>query len=135
MADYSSDVQQIPYSAERVFIKLSDLNNLESVRQHLEEKVRNFTFDKNSCSFNIDPVGTIGIRIVEREPFKTIRLESAKSPIEFSGSIQLQEASPEVTQLRLILKADIPIFLRAMISHKLEEGITKLAETLAKMPY
>lgn len=135
MTEYTSDIQQIPFSAERVFSKLSDLNNLESVKSLLEGKVREFTFDADSCQFKVDPIGTVGIRIIEREPFKTIKLESVKSPVEFSGWIQLQEVAAEDTRLKLTFRADIPFFLKAMISGKLESGIKDIAEMLAKLPY
>ncbi|HET9570543.1 MAG TPA: SRPBCC family protein [Bacteroidales bacterium] len=135
MTEYSSEVQQIPYSAERIYTKLSDLNNLESVKSLLEGKVRDFTFDTDSCQFKVDPVGTVGIRIAEREPFKTIKMESVKSPIEFLGWIQLQEVAPNDTRLKLTFRADIPIFLKAMISSKLETGINSVAEMLSKIPY
>ena len=135
MTEYTSDIQQIPFSVERVYSKLSDLNNLESVKSLLEGKVRDFTFDADSCQFKVDPIGTVGIRIKEREPFKNIKLESVKSPIEFMGWIQLQEVAPEDTRLKLTFRANIPIFLKAMISGKLEEGIKSIAEMLAKLPY
>src|SRR5450830_1600078 len=83
MTEYTSDIQQIPFSAERVYSKLSDLNNLESVKPLIEGKVKDFSFDADSCQFKVDPVGTVRIRIVEREPYKNIKLESVKSPIEF----------------------------------------------------
>lgn len=135
MTEYTSDVQQIPFSAERVFSKLSDLSNLESVKPLLEGKVKDFTFDADSCQFKVDPVGTVGIQILEREPFKTIKLGSVKSPVEFFGWIQLQELAPEDTRLKLTFRADIPFFLKSMISSKLEEGINTMATMLAKLPY
>lgn len=135
MTEYTSDIQQIPFSAERVYSKLSDLNNLESVKSLLEGKVKDFTFETDSCQFKVDPIGTVGVRIIEREPYKTIKLESVKSPIEFMGWIQLQEVAPEDTRLKLTFRADIPMFLKAMISGKLEDGIKTIAEMLAKLPY
>lgn len=135
MTEYTSGIQQIPFSAERVFSKLSDLNNLGLVKPLIEGKVKDFTFDADSCQFKVDPVGIVGIRIAEREPFKTIKLESVKSPIEFLGWIQLQEVASDDTRLKLTFRADIPIFLKAMISTKLEEGINNVAEMLAKLPY
>ncbi len=135
MTEYTSDIQQIPFSAERVFSKLSDLNNLESMKPLIEGKVKDFSFDADSCQFKVDPVGMVGIRIIERDPFKNIKLESVKSPVEFFGWIQLQEVAPEDTRLKLTFRANIPIFLKAMISNKLEEGINNMAEMLAKLPY
>jgi len=135
MTEFTSDIQQIPFSAERVFSKLSDLNNLESVKPLIEGKVKDFSFDADSCQFKVDPIGLVSIRIMEREPFKNIKIGSVKSPIEFLGWIQLQEVAPEDTRLKLTFRANIPIFLKAMISNKLEEGINNVAEMLAKLPY
>lgn len=135
MTDFTSDIQQIPFSAERVFSKLSDLKNLESVRPMLEGKVKECTFDSDSCQFKVDPIGLVGFRIVERDPFKTIKMESVKSPIVFTGWIQLNEVAVEDTRLKLTLRADIPFFLKSMISGKLEEGINTLASMLARLQY
>lgn len=136
MTDFVSEIQKIPYSAERVFAKLSDLNNLEKVQSLLPEgKVKDFAFDADSCSFQVETFGKIAIRVVEREPNKNIKLESEKSPVPFTFWIQLQEAATDDTRLKLTFRADIPFLFKAMISKPLEEGIKKLAETLAKLPY
>lgn len=135
MTEYTSEVKQIPYSAERVFNKLSNLNNLESVRPLIEGKVKEFSFNEDSCSFNVDPVGSVCVRIVEREPNSTIKFASEKSPIEFLFWIQLKEVSVEDTRMKLTFRADIPFFLKAMVSNKIEEGIANFADMLSRMPY
>ena len=40
MANFESSVKVIPYSQERVYAKLSDLSNLESVKDRLPEDKR-----------------------------------------------------------------------------------------------
>jgi len=136
MTDFVSDVQKIPFSAERVFSKLSDLNNLESVLSMIpQDQIKGFTFDTDSCSFQANPVGKISIRIIEREPFKTIKLVSEKSPVSFTCWIQLVEVATDDTRLKLTIGADIPLFFKGMIIKPLEEGIKKVAEALAKIPY
>lgn len=136
MTDFVSDIQTIPYSAERVFAKLSDLNNLEKVKGLLpEDKVKEFAFDGDSCSFKVETFGEIALRVVERDPNKTIKLDSEKSPLPFSILIQLNEVETNDTKLKLTFRADIPFFFKAMISKPLEEGIQKAAEALSKLPY
>jgi len=136
MTDFVSDIQKIPYSADRVFAKLSDLNNLEKVQSLLPEgKIRNFTFDTDSCSFQVDSFGDISVRVVEREPNKTIKLVSEKSPMPFTFWIQLQEIATDDTRIKLTFKADIPFMFKAMVSKPLKEGINKVAEALAQLPY
>jgi hypothetical protein len=136
MTDFVSDIQQIPYSAECIYAKLSDLNNLEKIKTLLPTgKIKDFTFDSDSCSFQVETFGKIVLRVVERVPFKTIKLESEKSPVPFFMWIQLQEVAANDTRLKLTFRADIPFIFKAMISKPLEDGIKKVAEVLAKLSY
>jgi hypothetical protein len=109
---------------------------LETIKTHLPDgKIKDFRFDADSCSFQVDGIGTISLHIVKREPFKTIKLETDKSPLPFTFWIQLQEVTPEDTRMKLTLRADIPFMLKPMLSKPLEDGIKKMAEALAKLPY
>ena len=51
MAQFESGVKYVPYSQEQVFNKLSDLSNLESVRDKLADKVQGMEFDSDSLRF------------------------------------------------------------------------------------
>ncbi len=136
MTDFTSSIQQIPYSSKKVFVKLSDFNNLESLKNKLpDDKIRDLSFDADNISFNVDPVGTVSFRIIERNPNDTIKLESVKSPIKLTGWIQLKEVTEDDTRLKLTIRADIPFMLKGMISKPLEDGIQKVAEILASIKY
>jgi hypothetical protein len=135
MTEYTSSVQTIPYSAERVFAKLSDLSNLEALKPMLGNQVKEFSCDKDSCTFKLEAFGTAGVQVLEREEFKTIKIGSVQSPIEFIGWVQLVEAAPDDTRLKLIFKVDLPFMLKAMLSGKIEEGIEKAAAALAALTY
>lgn len=136
MADFTSDITPIPHSQERVFTVLSDLNNLGKFQKDLSGlPIKDLSFDKDCCQFTADGVGKIAMRIIEREPYKTIKLTSESSPIAFTCWIQLVEAAPNDTRLKLTLRADIPLFLKPMVSKPLEKGIKKVAEALAAIPY
>ena len=75
MTTYESEIKTISSSEEMVFGILSDLKNLEKIAQNpsLKDKVKNLEFDTDSCSFSVEGFGTVGFRIIEREPFKTIK--------------------------------------------------------------
>lgn len=136
MTDFTSSVQKIPFDAERVFRKLSDLNNLEMIKDKFPaDKIRNMSFDADSCSFQADMIGKISVRIVEREPEVSIKLVSEKSPVPFTCWIQLKEMAPDDTRMKLTLRADIPFMFKGMISKPLEEGIQKVAENIASLQY
>ena len=136
MTDFNSSIKTIPFNAERIFAKLSDLNNLKDIKDKLpEDKVKDLSFDTDTFSFHAEGVGKIIVRIVEREPGKTIKLESEKSPVPFTCWIQLKEISPDDTKLKLTLRADIPFLFKSMITKPIETGIEKAAEALASLNY
>jgi hypothetical protein len=77
----------------------------------------------------------LGLKLIEKEPFKTLKFESDKSPIGFNFWIQLVEKEPGDTKIRLTLKADIPFMIKMMLKDKLEQGIEMAAEALTKIEY
>lgn len=136
MAQFESSIKQIPYPQQNVYNMLSDLNNIERVKDRVpEDKLKDITFDSDSISINNSPVGTISMRIVEREEPKTIKFESANSPMAFNFWIQLLPTSDTASKMRLTIKADIPIFLKGMVSKPLQEAVEKIADALAMIPY
>ena len=60
MTKFESGVKVVPASQEAVYEKLSDLSNLEKVKDRLpEDKVKNLSFDAESMTIEVAPVGKI----------------------------------------------------------------------------
>ena len=96
MANFESSVKVIPYSQERVYAKLSDLSNLESVKDRLaEDKIQDLSFDSDTLSFSVSPIGQLTLQIVEREPCKCIKLATTNSQLPFNMWIQLVSTAEE----------------------------------------
>ena len=136
MAQFESSIKQIPYPQQNVYNMLSDLRNIERVKDKIpEDKLKDMSFDKDSISVGGTPVGTISMRIIEREEPKTIKFESENAPMSFNFWIQLLPTSDTASKMKLTIKADIPIFLKGMVSGPLQEAIEKIADALAMIPY
>lgn len=142
MTTYQSSVKHIAAPAERVFNKLSDLKQLEPFVEKLKEqvpddkvKIKDVIINDDSIYVTVDPMGVVGLKIIEKEPFKTIKFESDKSPIEFNFWIQLVEKEENDTKIRLTLKADIPFMLKMMLQSKVEQGMEMAVEALTKIEY
>jgi hypothetical protein len=133
MTTYESEVKTISSNEEVVFGILSDLNNLTAFKnnQALTEKVKELHFDTDSCSFVVEGFGRIGLRIIEREPFKTIKFSSENAPVQANFWIQLKHSSQSETLMKLTLKADIPMMIKMMVDKKLQTGINEIANVLA----
>ena len=136
MSKFESSIKQIPYPQAAVYRNLSDLSNLERVRDRVpEDKVKDFSFDRDSVSLNVDPVGLITLRICDREETTCIKFETAQSPLPFNLWIQVLPVTETTSKMKLTLKADIPFMLKGMVSGPLQDGVEKIADALAQIPY
>ncbi|MCC8133736.1 MAG: SRPBCC family protein [Tannerellaceae bacterium] len=136
MTEFVSEVKQIPYNDDQIFAMLSDLSNLERVKDRIpQDKIKEFTFDSDSCSLAVDPVGTITFEIVEREPNKTIKFTTTNSPVPLHLWIQLKQVAELDTRMKLTVRADLNPFLKPMVSKPLQDAIDKISTILAGLPY
>lgn len=138
---FESSIKHVPYSQERVYNKLSDLNNLESVRERLDllkdkldGKLEDMNFDTDSLTLKVQGI-SLTLRIVEREPMKCIKFEGDKSPIPLNLWIQILPVTDETAKMKVTIRAEVNMFMKAMVSKPLQEGVEKLADMLAVIPY
>lgn len=141
MVKFESEVKHVPYSQERVYTKLSDLNNLESVRERLDllkeksdGKLEDMSFDQDSLTMKVQGI-SLTLRIVEREPMKCIKFEGDKTPIPLNLWIQILPVTDVEAKMKVTIGAEVNMFMKAMVSKPLKEGVEKLADMLAMIPY
>ncbi len=131
-----SGVKQIPHKQESVYRALSDLSNLEKVKDKIpSDKVEDFSFDSDSIAIKAPMVGEIKMRIIEREEPKTIKMESVQSPVSFNLWIQLLPVGENACKMKLTIKADVSFMLKGMVEKPLRDGVEKIADALAMVPY
>ena len=136
MSKFESCIKQIPYPQQSVYDKISNLENLEKVRDRIPaDKVQEFSFDKDSVSVNVSPVGEIKLRIINREEPKCVKFETVQSPMPFNLWIQVLPVTETTSKMKVTVDADIPFMLKGMVSGPLKDGIEKIADALAMIPY
>lgn len=135
MATFESSIRQIDYPQERVYALLSDMNNIDKVKERIpEDKANGLTFDANSIGINT-PMGAVKLVIVEREAPKCIKFETAESPLPFNFWIQILPVSETTSKMKLTIKAELNPFIKGMVSKPLTEGIEKIADALQAIHY
>ena len=136
MTKFESSVKQIPYPVENVYRNISDLSNLERVRDRIpEDKLQDFQFDSDSVQVSVAPVGTIKLRIIEREENKCVKFETEQSPMPFNLWIQVLPVTATESKMKVTVKADIPFMLKGMVSGPLQDGVEKIADALSQIPF
>ncbi len=160
MTKYESTVKKIYAPVGNVYARLSDLTNLSVVQerltdpnfeqlarqqagdklddeqfQRLRDIVSKLQFDRDSVTTDAGPVGTLSLRIIEREDPKLVKFETEGSPVQANLWIQLLPASDTQCAMKVTLGADLNFFLKQMLKGKLQDGVERLADMLAMLPY
>ena len=136
MTKFESGVKVIPASQSAVYGKLSDLSNLEKVKDRLpEDKVKNLSFTADTLSVEVPPVGTITLEIVEREPEKCIKFGTTTSPLPFNLWIQIVPTGEAECKMKLTIGKALNHIMRAMVLPPMLAGRGKLDAMLALIQY
>ena len=133
---FESSIKQIPYPQQAVYNNISDLRNLEKVRDRVpEDKVSDFSFDEDSVSLNVPPVGELKLRICDREEPKCVKFETVQSPVPFNVWIQVLPVDENNSKMKVTVKAELNPFIKGMVEGPLQDGVEKIADALAMVPY
>ena len=133
---FESSVKLIPYSQQAVYNNISDLRNLEKVRDRVpENKVQDFSFDQDTVSLNVAPVGELKLRICDREEPKCVKFETVQSPVPFNVWVQVLPVDENSSKMKVTVKAELNPFIKSMVEKPLQEGVEKIADALAMVHY
>ena len=136
MSKFESSIKQINYPVEAVYRNISDLSNLERIRDRIpEDKIDDFQFDSDSVQVKVDPVGVIKLRIIDREENKCVKFEAEQSPVPFNVWVQVLPVDEATSKMKVTVDADIPFMLKGLVSGPLQDGVEKIADALSQIPY
>lgn len=140
MKRIESNVKMIPYPQESVYLKVSDLSNLQELINRIPKDQQQFHADDLKCttdsvSCTVSPVGKVEVRVVQREPYKLVKIETLQSPIRLILWIQIVSTGDSNCKIKLTADADLNMFMAKMVEKPLTEALDKLADTLAMVEY
>ena len=133
---FESSVKMVPYSQEAVYRNISDLRNLEKVRDRVpEDKINDFSYDEDTVTLNVPPVGDLKLRVVEREEPKCVKFETVQSPVPFNVWVQVLPVDENNAKMKVTVKAELNPFIKSMVEKPLQDGVEKIADALAQGHY
>lgn len=136
MVKIESSIKQIPYAQQTVYNNLSDLSHLERLKDKIPtDKVGDVSFDRDNITFKLPMAGQVTMKVISREEPKTIKMETVKSPVPLTFWIQLLPTNEKACKMRLTVQANVSPFLKGMVQKPLQEGLEKMADALAAIPY
>lgn len=158
MTKYESTVKQIHFSQSSIFVKLADLRNLESMKERMndpafmeqlrasgqvpedklaqmQDLVQKLVFTTDAISITDSPIGNLTLRIVDREEPKCVKFELQGAPIAANLWIQILPVTAYESKMKCTIGAELNFFMKQMAKKSLQEGVEKLADMLAMIPY
>lgn len=150
VSKYESEVKYMAISVEQAYERFSDMRNLESLREKLNDpatieamgsqvpadkleeakkQLESMEFDRDSVSIN-SPLGQVCLRIIERDEPKCIKFESEGAPILLNLWIQLLPHT-EGCKMRVTVGAEVNMFMKAMVAKPLQQAADQIASMLA----
>ena len=130
MKDFESKRVALKTSVENVFVSLSDMSNLG---KFMPEQITNWQATVDTCSFTIQNMTTLSMRIIDRVPFERIDVTSdGKTPFNFTLHLMLFPQSSMQSEASFILKADLNPVFSMMASKPLQNLVDLMADNLGK---
>jgi hypothetical protein len=131
-SEFISPAGTINAGSALVYKFVSDIRNFS--RFIPEETVKNWVADPDSCSFEINPVGSVNVKVTERTPDSLVKFEGvALQNTGFRIWVQMKEAEPSVTKFRIVLRADLNPFYKMMASNAITGFLAKLVDEIEKV--
>jgi carbon monoxide dehydrogenase subunit G len=132
MIKLESKIGKINSSEETAYKFLSSFDNFKKFIP--ADKIQNWESTEDSCHFTIDGIGETGMRIIEKEPFKSIKIAGEESgKIDFNFWIQLKQVAENDTRIRLTIQAQISPMYQIIVKKPLQTFLDTLVEHMEKI--
>jgi carbon monoxide dehydrogenase subunit G len=123
-----SDTVEVNKPAKEIFAFLTDFNNFKSL---MPPQVSEWESTADECSFNINGMAKIGMKIVEKTPDSHIKITSnGKVPFDFTLRINLAEKSEHSCSGQMVFEAELNPFLKMMVEKPLTNFFNLLTQKL-----
>ncbi len=130
MTRIESDKKIVNSSENKIYNFLSNFNNFEAL---MPDKVVDWKSDNDSCSFTISGLASLGMKIVEKEPYNYIKIvDEGKVPFKFEFYVNIKSISENKSEVHLIFDADLNMMLKMMAVKPLKNFLNMLVDELDK---
>lgn len=139
-----SETRIINAPAERVFNKLSNLENLKSLLQEVprdripedkQEMFDNLEVTADTISIPAGPVGNIVLRVTDRLPYSLIQLSGEGSPVPLFMRMTIDDLGPEECEVQVEISVDVPAMIKPMLNGPLKKIVDQFATVLGSIPF
>ena len=129
-----SKIGNIKQGDEKIYNFLIDFDNLKNLAP--ADKVQNWQSDNESCRFTVSPIGEVGVKILDREPFKLIKLTGIdNTKYTFYFWIQIKQIAESDSRIKLTMEVELNQMMQMMVKKPLQEFLNKVIDQLEKVNF
>lgn len=131
MTKVVSKIKAIRQDEDKIYAFVSDFNNLDELVP--PDKIQNWKSSADSCHFDVTGIGSLGMHIIEKEPYKLVKVETYQSsPMGVTLWIQIKQVNAGDSRIRLTAQANTNPLIKGLISKYLQQGIDAMVDKLAE---
>lgn len=135
MATYKSPQATIGKSADDLFDRFSNLNNLQPVLDNLSDEQRSrvgdIAFTDNTLKISTPQVGDIEFTVVERVKPSKIVFGTTSSPVPLTMELHIQPVDDATSMVQTQIDVEIPAMLKPLIGPQLQKAADKFGELIS----
>lgn len=144
MSTYSSGKVTLNASAEAVYDKLSNLENLQGllnkvpadkIPEDKRQMFENIQITPDTISVPGGPMGNLVFRVIERKAPSLIKLQGEGVPVEMSLSLHINPLTENTSSANVDLDIDIPMMLKPMIGGQIQKIANQFGDVLGAIPF
>ena len=129
MSNFTSPEVEVNLSAEQLYDKLCNLNNLKDI---LPSEITDLQSTEDSCSFKMGGLPKITLVRAEKIPFSKIMLQAENSQIPFSLECNISK-NGENCKAVLEINAELNMMMRMMLEKTLTNFLNAIAKSLSQI--
>jgi len=134
MVRIESKIGIVKQTAEKIFNYISNFNNFSQLIP--EDKVKEFESTDDTCRFKVEGIGQAGLRIIEREPHKLIKISSdEETTFDLLLWIQIKEIEPGDSRMKITTEVTLNPMMATMVKKPLKNFIDTLIDQAEKISY
>lgn len=134
MTKIESKIGVVKQPAEKIFNYISNFNNFSQLIP--EDKVKDFESSNDTCRFKVEGIGQAGLRIIEKEPNKLIKISSdEETTFDLLLWIQIKEIEPGDSRLKITTEVNLNPMMATMVRKPLKNFIDTLIDQAEKINY
>ena len=124
----TTPITRVNLSAAKLFEKAGNCQNLA---QYMSEQVKDFSATENSCSFTVENIAKVTLKILDKTPSTFIRyIAENEKNIPLLLELKFNEVSENKTDIEVDLDIEIPFFLKPMLEKPLQRFVEELSKKI-----